>query len=197
MQLKPVVPASPRSSDLAALEHHDLFAGALQHRRGRETGRPRADDDRRHSGVIHPDAASVQVADSGLVVVRARTHGVGELVLAVRLPGTALLLEAAAERVVRVVVGRGELEHRSKLALGLLVAPDAEIRDPERLADRGLIGRAPLRLLERDGGLGRPAAPQMLASLLEKVVDLVLAHGALTVAGRARRAEGNAPAQGR
>jgi hypothetical protein len=64
-----------------------------------------------------------------------------------------LLLQAAAECVVAVVVGRRELEQLPELALGLLVAVYAEVGDPERLADRGLLGLATLRLLQRDRGL--------------------------------------------
>ena len=77
--------------------------------------------------------------------------------MAVRLGLAALLLERAAERVVRVVVGRRELEHGAELGLGLLPAREAEVGDPERLADRRLLRLEPLRLLEHDRGLRRHA----------------------------------------
>ena len=59
---------------------------------------------------------------------------------------------------------------------GLVVAADPEVRDPERLADRGLVRLAPLRLLERHGRLGGHPLLEMPAALLEVVVDL--AHSA-------------------
>jgi hypothetical protein len=92
--------------------------------------------------------------------------------VAVRLRVTALLLERAAQRVVGVVVGRRELEHRTELALGLAPALDAEVRDPERLADRRFVRLEPLRLLERDGGLRGHALLQVAATLLEEVVGV-------------------------
>jgi hypothetical protein len=58
----------------------------------------------------------------------------------VRLLRAALLLERAAERVVRVVVDRRELEQLAELRLRLVPAAQAEVRDAERLADRGLLG---------------------------------------------------------
>jgi hypothetical protein len=84
----------------------------------------------------------------------------------------ALLLEAAAERVVRIVVGRRELEHLAELRRGLVVAVDPEVRDPERLADRGLLRLTPLGLLERDGRLSRHPLAELSAPLLEEVVRL-------------------------
>src|SRR5205085_644178 len=84
----------------------------------------------------------------------------------------ALLLEAAAERVVRVVVGRREFEHLPELGLRLLPAVDAEVRDPERLADRGLVRLAALRLLERHRRLRGAALLQVRPALLEEVVGL-------------------------
>ena len=73
----------------------------------------------------------------------------------------------------RVVVGRRQLEHRAELRLGLLPAVDAEVRDAERLADRGLLGLAALRLLERDRRLRGVAVLQVRLPLLEEVVGLV------------------------
>ena len=78
----------------------------------------------------------------------------------------------------RVVVGRRELEDRPELVGGLVVAADAEVRDPERLADRRLVRLPPLRLLERHGRLCRHPLLQVPAALLEVVVDL--AHNAST-----------------
>src|SRR5438046_8975079 len=75
----------------------------------------------------------------------------GELVVAVRLGVLSLLLERATERVVRVMVGRRQLQHDAELLLRLLVALDAEVRDPERLTDRRLARLAPLGLLKCDG----------------------------------------------
>ena len=63
------------------------------------------------------------------VLLRAGPQRARELVVPVRLRGVPLLLEAAAERVVRVVVGRRELEHRPELRRGLVVAADPEVRD--------------------------------------------------------------------
>src|SRR3954447_17828907 len=84
----------------------------------------------------------------------------------------ALLLQAAAERVVRVVVVRRELEDRAKLRRRLVVAADTEVGDPERLPDRRLVRLAALRLLERHCRLGGHALLQVLPALLEVVVDL-------------------------
>ena len=63
-------------------------------------------------------------------------------------------VQAAAQAVVRVVVGRRRLEDVLELGGGLGVAAHAQVGDAERLADRGLVGLAPLGLLERDGRLG-------------------------------------------
>ena len=90
----------------------------------------------------------------------------------VRLGLAALLLERPAERVVRVVVGRRELEHGAELGLGLVPAAQPEVGDPERLADRGLVGLEPLGLLERHGRLRGHALAQPLSALLEEVVGL-------------------------
>ena len=125
------------------------------------------------------DRSHIEVADPRRVVGLARPQRAGELVVAVRLGGLALLLQAAAERVVRVVVGRRELEHRAELLLGLVVAADAEVRDAERLADRRLVRLAPLRLLERDGRLRGHAVLEVRAALLEEVVGR-LAHASDT-----------------
>src|SRR5207247_8106953 len=90
-------------------------------------------------------------------------HGLG------RLP---LLLQAAAESEVRIVVHRLQLEDLAELRLCLGEALDPEVRDAERLADRGLLGLAPLRLLERDGRLGGPSAREVLLPLSVEVVGL-------------------------
>jgi hypothetical protein len=102
----------------------------------------------------------------------ARAERARELVVAVRLGRAALLLEAAAERVVRVVVGRRQLEHRAKLVLGLGVATDPEVRDPEPLPDRGLVGLALLRLLERHRRLRGHALRELVAAPPEEVVGV-------------------------
>ena len=75
----------------------------------------------------------------------------------------ALLLQAAAEREMRVVVDRLELEDRPELLLRLGEAADAVVGDPERLADRGLARLALLRLLEGDGRLGGLAGREVVA----------------------------------
>src|SRR5207237_10288450 len=107
---------------------------------------------------------------AGRLVVRlTRAQRARELVVAVRLVFTALLLEAAPERVVGVVVDRRQLEHFAELRLGLFVAVDPEVGDPERLADRGLLRLARLRLLEGHGRLcGHPLLEER-AALLEAV----------------------------
>ena len=92
--------------------------------------------------------------------------------MAVRLGVASLFLQRPAERVVRVVVRRRELEHRPELRFGLPPALDPEVRDPERLADRGLVRLELLRLLERDRGLRGHAALQMAAALLKEVVGV-------------------------
>src|SRR5205814_5945286 len=122
---------------------------------------------------------SVEVADAGLVGRASRPEGAGQLVVAVRLLLAALLLQAAAEGVVRVVVDRGELEHLAELRFGLGVAVDAEVGDPERLADRRLVGLAGLRLLEGDGRLRGHALLEVRTALLEEVEGL--AHRSLSV----------------
>src|SRR5207248_6073926 len=103
-----------------------------------------------------------------------------QLVVPVRLRLTAELLEAAAERVVRVVVHGRELEHLAELGLRLRVALDAEVGDPERLTDRGLLRLAPLGLLERNGGLRRTPLLEVRPALLKEVEGL--AHRALSEA---------------
>src|SRR6187402_2774664 len=90
--------------------------------------------------------------------------------MAVRLLEAALLLEHPAEGVVGVVLGRRQLEQRPELGLRLVPALEAEVRDPERLADRGLVGLALLRLLEGDGGLCRHPLAEVGAALLKEVV---------------------------
>src|SRR5206468_9731878 len=100
-----------------------------------------------------------------------------ELVVPLGLGLAPLLLEAAPERVVAVVVGGRELEQLPELALCLHVTVDAEVGDPERLADRGLLRLAALRLLERDGGLRGHALSKVGASLLKEVVGVTHSLG--------------------
>src|SRR2546423_5440623 len=123
-------------------------------------------------GATSSGAPLPEVEDPPGVVLARWAERARELVVAVRLGRAALLLEAAAERVVRVVVGRRELEHLPELRLGLLPAVDAEVGDAERLADGRLVRLAALRLLERDRRLCRPAFLQVRPALLEEVVGL-------------------------
>ena len=69
-------------------------------------------------------------------------------------------------------IGRRELEQLTELALGLFVAMDAEVGDPERLSDRRLVRLATLRLLERHRGLGGHAVREVVAALLKEIVGL-------------------------
>src|ERR1700730_4668415 len=95
--------------------------------------------------------------------------------MAVRLVRVALPLETAAGRVGRMVAGRGKLEHGAEFRLGLRPAPDPEVRDPERLADRGLVRLEPICLLQRHGRLRSPPPAEVAPALLEEVIRL--AHG--------------------
>src|SRR5204862_1391907 len=101
-----------------------------------------------------------------------RAQRARELVVPRGLARTALLLEAAAEPVVGVVVDRRELEHGAELRLGGVPAPDPEVRDRKGLADRRLVRLALLRLLERHGGLCGHALGEPVAPLLKKCVDV-------------------------
>jgi hypothetical protein len=76
------------------------------------------------------------------------------------------------------VVDGLDLENRPELLLGFRKAADAEVRDAEGLADRGLARLPPLRLLERDGRLGGEAGREVLTALLVEVVGLahLLSH---------------------
>src|SRR5262249_59618353 len=60
--------------------------------------------------------------------------------------------------------------------------PQAEVGDPERLADRGLVGLEPLRLLERHRRLRGHALAQPPLPLLEAVVRL--AHSSRSASSR-------------
>src|SRR6185437_10905463 len=64
-------------------------------------------------------ALLLQLANAGPILVRLGPERARELVVPVRLGVPALLLEAAAERVVRVVVDRRELEQLAELGFGL------------------------------------------------------------------------------
>ena len=126
---------------------------------------------------------ALEIHDPVGVALALGAHRAGELVVTVRLRVATLLLQGAAERVVRVVVGRRELEHRAELALRLAPALDPEVRDPERLPDRRLVRLEPLRLLERDRGLRGHALLEMVASALVEVVRV--AHCSRSGAGKA------------
>src|SRR5581483_11556528 len=115
-------------------------------------------------------------AEVALAARRGGTQGARERVVPPRLPASALLVERAREREVRVVVGRRQLDELAKLCLRLAPAVDAEVGDAERLADRRLLRLAPLGLLQRDGRLGRASGAQVRAPLLEEVVGLAHAR---------------------
>src|SRR5205085_10978793 len=104
------------------------------------------------------------------VLGRARSRRARELVVAVRLAHATLLLERAAQRIVRVVVHGRQLEELPELGLCRVPPANAEVRDPERLADRGLVRLTALRLLERDGRLGGHAALQVSLALPKQAV---------------------------
>src|SRR4029077_13145540 len=106
---------------------------------------------RRLLGGVRAVLVLVQVEDARRVVLVLWAEGARQLVVAVRLRLLALLLEGAAERVVGVVVVRGQLQSHPELRLGLLVALDPQVRDPECLTNRRLLRFAPLGLLECDG----------------------------------------------
>jgi hypothetical protein len=93
-------------------------------------------------------------------------------VVAECLLGAALLLEAARKREVRVVVDRLELENGAELLLGLGEAADPEVRDPERLPNRCLLGLPALRLLEGDRRLRVSPLGHVLTALSEEVIRL-------------------------
>src|SRR4051794_30418960 len=91
----------------------------------------------------------LELADPRRVRRRPGLHRACELVVRVRLGVAPLLLERPPEGVVRVVVRGRELEDEPELGLGLLPPLEPEVRDPERLPDRRLLGLEPLCLLER------------------------------------------------
>ena len=118
----------------------------------------------------HRRPPQLELADPGRVLLVVGTQRAGELVVPVRLGAVPLQLEAAAERVVGEVVGRRELEDLPELGGRLIGPAQAEVRDPERLPDRGLLRLAPLRLLQRDRGLCGHAVAEVAPALLEEVV---------------------------
>src|SRR5262245_52161348 len=117
-------------------------------------------------------AVLVEVEHACLVRLLAGLQRARKLVVAVRLDHLSLLLEAAAERVVGIVVDRRQLERCPELRLCLVVPAEAKIGDAERLADRCLVRRAALRLLERHGRLRGLALAEPLAAFLKVVVDV-------------------------
>ena len=116
------------------------------------------------------DRPHALVADVGLVAALPGPQRARELVVPLRLGVTPLLVEAAAERVVGVVVHRRDLEHGAELRLRLLPTPQPEVRDAERLADRRLPWLGAAGLLERDCRLRRPAAAESAPSFLVVLV---------------------------
>src|SRR3712207_8221794 len=81
-------------------------------------------------------------------------------------------LEGAAEAEQRVVVGRRARDDGVELVRRLLVALRVEVRAPERLADRRLVGLPVARLREGHGGLVVVAGLQQRHAALEQVVDV-------------------------
>ena len=113
-----------------------------------------------------------QVADARRIVSALRAQRACELVMTVRLRVATLLFERASQPVVRVVIGRRELEHLAELLLRLGVALDPQIRDSERFADRRLLRFAALCLLQWNRRLRGTAFAEMRSSLLIEVVSL-------------------------
>src|SRR5947209_19081455 len=91
------------------------------------------------------------------------------------------LLKSAAQAEVSEVVDRRALDDGAELLARLDVPPRVEIRAPERLADRGLVGLERARPLERDRRRGEVARLEQPAAALEQVVGVLaaLAGGAL------------------
>ena len=85
-------------------------------------------------------------------------------------------LAAAPHAVVRVVVRRRRVEDVLELRRRLAVAPQPQVGDAQRLADRRLVRLPPLRLLERHGRLGVVAVLHVRAALLVEVVHGLLIH---------------------
>src|SRR5262249_25415731 len=70
----------------------------------------------------------------------------------------------------------------------LAVSVQPQVGEPERLADRGLVGLSPLCLLERHGRLGIVASLEVRPSPLEQLVCLLAVHVlTLAVPTRARK----------
>ena len=76
-----------------------------------------------------------------------------------RFLASSLVHERPPERVVRELVRRRKFDERAELGLGLFPSADAKICDAESLAYRARLRFAALGFLERDGRLGRHAAP--------------------------------------
>ena len=92
-------------------------------------------------------------------------------------------LEALAEREVRVMGRRVDLEERLERHAGTLVTAGVVVGPTERLEDRGLAGLQAGGPLEDDRGLGMVAALEQLVAALEQLV------GALVVVGGSVRAD--------
>src|SRR4029079_6023767 len=118
-----------------------------------------------------------QAVDGALVIVDVRPEPGRHLVVAGGGPALTHPLAAAAHAVVRVVVRRRRVEDVLELRRRLAVAPQPQVRDAQRLADRRLVRLPPLRLLERYGRLGVVAVLHVRPALLIEVVHgLLLIH---------------------
>src|SRR5581483_7882476 len=87
----------------------------------------RRDPSTRHALHHRSHAAKlVQLADARTVLRRSRPQRARELVVPIRLHVPSLLLEAATQGVVRVLVDRRQLDHLAELLFGLAPSPDPE-----------------------------------------------------------------------
>ena len=84
-------------------------------------------------------SSTLEVFDPRGVGLGAGPDRARELVVPVRLGRPGLASRGAAERVVRVVVGRFEISSIVRNSPPPPASAEAEVRDPERLADRGLV----------------------------------------------------------
>src|SRR5579875_2145869 len=148
-RLTPRRPARPARGSLAAR------AGSVPVRLGRPGTRPVA---------VHP------------VVPAARLQARRERERAPRLGVAAEQLQAPPQAEEREVVRRRAVDDRLELGGRLLVAPGAEQRAAERLADRRLVRLEVARPRERNHRLVVVATVEKLGAALEEVVDVVGCH---------------------